>query len=51
MSSSFFLLLVIEVTEILDIVYRLRVTNTLLGGWISLLIPAEWGEFPSPKHC
>jgi hypothetical protein len=51
MSSLFFILRIIEVDEILDIVYRLRVTNTLFGGWICLLIPAEWGEILSPKHC
>jgi hypothetical protein len=51
MSSLFFILLIIEVAEILDIVYRLSVTNALFGGWICLLIPAKWGEIPSLKHC
>jgi hypothetical protein len=51
MSILFFILLAIEVAEIFDIVYCPRVTNTLYGGWICLLIPAEWGEIPSPENC
>ena len=51
MSCLFFILLRIEVAEILDIVYSLRETNTLFGGWICLLIPAERGKIPSLKHC
>jgi hypothetical protein len=49
MSSLFFILVIREVAEILDIVYRLGVTNTRFRGWVCLLISAEWREIPSPK--
>jgi hypothetical protein len=47
MLRLFFILVIIDVADILDIVYRFKLTRFV--GWICLRIRVEWGEIPSPK--